>query len=293
MKLALLQERQNGLYRFHGTCVHLSEEEASAGQLAMVEQNLSLLAEAGGAGADIALTSEAINFPGKPAWLGGTDMAQRIIAKTQDRIQEEIAALARSYCMDIVAGLLRVEDGAVMNEAAIFGRDGRRVGCYRKQIPAGDEAEWMVPGSSGLIWESGFGKIGLAICWDAQFPELIRTYARAGAQMLLVPTWGWERSYGRSVAQASGMFAAAAMAVAEDAPIDGVRRSPSQLVAPDGSVLAEAGLCGPELLLCEVPQLGEADARRDARLADLAGWERRFSGMKECGQPSGYNGQVG
>ena len=105
--------------------------------------------------------------------------------------------------------------------------------------------------------------------------------------MLLIPTWGWERSYGRAVAQASGMFAAAAMAVAEDAPIDGVRRAPSQLIAPDGSALAGAGLSGPELLLCEVPSLREADERRDARIADLAGWERRFSGTEECGQTSG------
>jgi len=71
--------------------------------------------------------------------------------------------------------------------------DGRVLGNYRKShIPQGpgyEEKYYFSPGDTGFkVWDTAFGKLGLAICWDQWFPETARVLALMGAEMLLYPT---------------------------------------------------------------------------------------------------------
>ena len=71
--------------------------------------------------------------------------------------------------------------------------DGRLLGVYRKtHIPNAigyQEKEYFSPGDSGFrVWDTAFGRIGVAICWDQWFPETARCLALQGAEVLLFPT---------------------------------------------------------------------------------------------------------
>jgi N-carbamoylputrescine amidase len=82
---------------------------------------------------------------------------------------------------------------ACFNSLAMFDADGRRLGIYRKShIPNGpgyQEKYYFTPGDTGFrVWDTRYGRIGAAICWDQWFPESARIMALMGAELLLYPT---------------------------------------------------------------------------------------------------------
>ncbi|HQZ12220.1 MAG TPA: nitrilase-related carbon-nitrogen hydrolase, partial [Devosia sp.] len=52
------------------------------------------------------------------------------------------------------------------------------------------EDQYLQPGASGVVVDTPWGKMGLAICYDLRFPELFRRYALEGARLMLAPA-GW------------------------------------------------------------------------------------------------------
>jgi N-carbamoylputrescine amidase len=79
------------------------------------------------------------------------------------------------------------------NSIAVFDADGKDLGIYRKShIPDGpgyQEKFFFKPGNTGFrAFETRFGTIGVAICWDQWFPETARALALAGADIVFYPT---------------------------------------------------------------------------------------------------------
>jgi hypothetical protein len=57
--------------------------------------------------------------------------------------------------------------------------------CCRYQ-----EKFYFNPGDTGFkVWDTTFGRIGAAICWDQWFPETARCLALLGAEVRLVEGW--------------------------------------------------------------------------------------------------------
>lgn len=92
-------------------------------------------------------------------------------------------------------------DGVVLhNTAAVFHGDGRLLGQYRKMhLPAnffgasGEVANfekfYFRPGDLGFpVFDLGWGRVGVQICYDRNFPEGFRCLALAGAELIVVPT---------------------------------------------------------------------------------------------------------
>lgn len=80
------------------------------------------------------------------------------------------------------------EDGKLYNRAHVFDR-GQLLGSYRKIhlfTPLGEE-RWFTGGDEPLIVDTDFGRLGIAICYDLRFPELIRYLYRQGAEILVMP----------------------------------------------------------------------------------------------------------
>lgn len=82
---------------------------------------------------------------------------------------------------------------ARFNSLAMIDADGSVLGVYRKShIPDGpgyQEKFYFSPGDSGFrVWQSRYGRIGAAVCWDQWFPETARVLALRGAEVLLYPT---------------------------------------------------------------------------------------------------------
>ncbi len=79
------------------------------------------------------------------------------------------------------------------NSLAVIDANGDLLQNYRKShIPNGpgyQEKHYFAPGDTGFqVWDTRFGKIGVAICWDQWFPEAARVMALKGAELLFYPT---------------------------------------------------------------------------------------------------------
>lgn len=102
-------------------------------------------------------------------------------------------ALARELGVVLPCSFFERAGQAHFNSLAMIDADGRMLGIYRKShIPQGpgyQEKYYFSPGDTGFrVWDTAFGRIGAAICWDQWFPEAARAMALMGAEMLLYPT---------------------------------------------------------------------------------------------------------
>lgn len=105
-----------------------------------------------------------------------------------------MAAAARDAGLYVLAGSLSEQGAKPFNTAVVFGPDGGREAVYRKIHLFGfdgGEAEAFGAGDPvPVVWDSPWGRFGLATCYDLRFPELFRGLIDAGAVGFLVPT-GW------------------------------------------------------------------------------------------------------
>ena len=115
---------------------------------------------------------------------------------------EWLAQLSRRYAVTIVAPSGPARRGAVTwNVARVLTPKGGR-GEARKSIPTPWEREpWGVEGDAGqgpLLFEVDGVPVGLAICYDIEFPLIARRLAEHGAKLILAPSCtetdhGWQR----------------------------------------------------------------------------------------------------
>jgi 5-aminopentanamidase len=82
----------------------------------------------------------------------------------------------------------RGDDGRLYNSAAVFDRTGL-LAVYRKLHLWDREKLLFTAGSAPPpILETRVGRVAVVICYDLEFPELTRSVALAGTQLLVVPT---------------------------------------------------------------------------------------------------------
>jgi len=104
---------------------------------------------------------------------------------------KRLGALAKQVNCYIVAGIYERVGPVIYNTAVLIGRKGELVGTYRKtHLPREEVEGGLTPGDSYPLFQTDFGKIGLLICWDLQFPEPWRALALKGAEVILLPIWG-------------------------------------------------------------------------------------------------------
>jgi formamidase len=158
------------------------------------------------------------------------------------RLTDRICALARQTGKWIIPGSIVERDGdALHNTAIAVSPQGEIAARYRKLFP------WMpyensVPGDEHVTFDiPGVGRFGLAICYDGWVPEIMRTLAWMGAEVVLQPT------YTRTSDRAQELILAQANAITNQmyvvnpniGEIFGTGRS--IVVDPEGRVLAEGG----------------------------------------------------
>lgn len=89
----------------------------------------------------------------------------------------------------VIAGFCELApDGTIHNSAAVLDGDGV-LAVYRKIHLWDEEQRWFTPGSDRApVLDTRHGRIGVAICYDLEFPELTRGLALAGAELIALPT---------------------------------------------------------------------------------------------------------
>ncbi len=232
MKIALLQAQQNELYDFGNPNRRFQLGEARRLQTEMVEQTFGLMEQA--KGCDLIVTTEGINFAGGSEYVDG-EYAD-LVPEMTDPLVSRLGDQARKMKAYLVASLYTRREGRLYSTAFVFDRMGKLASQYDKVHLAGEEQHYLTAGSAFQTIETDFGRFGVCVCWDMQFPEVCRALALMGAGLVVCPTWGWEGIYAHARAYENGIFVAGAMSVPYRASIEGIR-NPSEVVGPQGSVL--------------------------------------------------------
>lgn len=104
-----------------------------------------------------------------------------------------LSALARELEVVLPVSFFERDGQAFFNSMVMIDADGRELGLYRKShIPQGpgyEEKYYFSPGDTGFkVWDTRYGRVGAAICWDQWFPEAARAMALMGAEILFYPS---------------------------------------------------------------------------------------------------------
>ncbi len=227
--------------------------------------------QAAEAGADVVVLPELIT---SGYMFDSTGEALEAAIGTDDAILGDWAAEAVRADLVVVGGFCeRGEDGRVYNSAAVIDASGLRA-VYRKLHLWDREKLVFTPGSAlPPVIDTRVGRIAAMICYDLEFPELTRSVALAGTQLLLVPT-NWplfpapegERPSEVVVGMATARLNRMAVACADRMGLERGQEwtGGTTIVAADGWVAAESR--GPGLLIADV----DLEAALDKHFTELA-----------------------
>jgi len=133
----------------------------------------------GGRGADLIALPE--------TWLGQDGSPESLDGPTVTAM----SALARRHRTYIVCPLDRTEGERRLNSAVLLDRDGAIVGVYDKVYPYWSEFDLRPAvdiGHEVPVYDADFGRVGLSICFDVNFPEVWQRLADQGAEIVVWPS---------------------------------------------------------------------------------------------------------
>lgn len=248
MRIAVVQSKRRLKYDLVSpgdvdaeVCRRSSDKEMAEG--------FALVEHAGKQGAQLIVTIEGFNEsinPRDPRY-NFIEFAEPLDGPVATRF----SALARKYACYIVAGLYTARDGTAYNSAVLYGPDGHIRGIYDKVHQPYNDDQYFTPGDGYPVFETEHGNIAMLICWDMQYPEAPREVALAGADLIAVPTQGWEPIYGYCRAYENSVNLAVAMYVPCGRDLwEGC--DPSCIVDNMGNVVAAASRDGSQAVLADL-----------------------------------------
>ncbi|MBI2929584.1 MAG: carbon-nitrogen hydrolase family protein [Verrucomicrobia bacterium] len=138
--------------------------------------------EEGSKGADLIVLPE--------TWRGQNDKS---LEPLEGPTVQTLSKLAKQHHTYIVTPIDCERDNRRLNTAVVIDRDGRIVGSYDKVFPYWSEYDHkrkVQPSRGAPVLETDFGKLGLAICFDVNVPEVWERLADHGAELVL-----WSSAY--------------------------------------------------------------------------------------------------
>ncbi|MEO9324822.1 nitrilase-related carbon-nitrogen hydrolase [Nocardioides sp. C4-1] len=130
-------------------------------------------------------------FTTEPAWRDHEISQLTRIAEHTDAYVELFTAEAASRDQWILAGthLVATESGGHENVAFLFGPEGQ-VHRHAKTHIFPAEADWDTgEGDELAVYDVDGVTVGIAICYEAEIPEVCTTLTALGAEVLLVPSY--------------------------------------------------------------------------------------------------------
>ncbi len=102
-----------------------------------------------------------------------------------------LAEVARRHHTYIVCPIDRIEGTHRLNTAVLLDRAGGVAGMYNKVFPYWSEFDHrhkVEPGQDAPVFATDFGRLGLSICFDANFPEVWAQLEQGGAELVVWPS---------------------------------------------------------------------------------------------------------
>ena len=177
-------------------------------------------------------------------------------------ISDRFCQLARQIKKWVMPGSIYERAGdAIYNTAFVISPQGEIVARYRKLFPWRPH-EQTTPGQDFCVFDiPDVGRLGLCICYDMWFPEVSRTLAWLGAEVILHPslTYTSDRQVEIVLSQANAIFNQAYFIdINASGPYGGGH---SSIVDPNGRVLQQA--TQPEIILTEILDLDQVTRTRE------------------------------
>lgn len=269
--------------------IALIQQRAGTDRSENLARACTALDEAAARGARLACFAE-LGFerfhPQRQAEGDVAELAEPIPGPTTDTLAERAAALG----IVVVANLFeRADDGRTYDASPVIDADGTLLGVTRMihitDYPCFHERDYYEPGDRGApVYDTAFGRVGVAICYDRHFPEVMRALALEGAELVVVPQAGAVDEWPEGLYEAelrvaafqNGYWTALCNRVGEEESL--TFAGESFVCAPDGTVTARAATLEEEVLVAEVDLQAVADshARRlflpDRRPGLYPGW---------------------
>lgn len=162
-------------------------------------------------------------------------------------IVTKVAKLASKYNLHLLFGLAKKRtNGELSNSAILLDDNGQCLATYDKRYLWDRENEFFVAGKKSCVIDTRFGKLGLMICYDNEFPEVARELAKEGAEIILSPTANMLPNEERQVLQirTRAMDNQCFVACINRTGIEGALHycGNSLVAGPDGEVIGRLGL---------------------------------------------------
>ncbi|MGE4480767.1 carbon-nitrogen hydrolase family protein [Acidocella sp.] len=252
-----------------------------------------LAAEAALAGADLLALPEYAAMVCAGAEIKSPDIEAELlhaVAKA-DEILAELVEMAKRHKLYILGGSLpmRDADGKIRNRAPFIAPSGRLEFQDKQAMTRFEDEEWGVAGGMApKVFETPFGRIGVSICYDSEFPLHMRPQVAAGAKLILVPCctaspagFNRVRLCARARAVENQCYVAVIPLVGEAAwsgSIDvnighAALFTPCDAGFPDDGVAAAGALNEPRLVFAELDFAAIDAVRREGAVLNHRDWE--------------------
>lgn len=185
-------------------------------------------------------------------------------------LTERLCALARKTGKWLVPGSMYEQEGdKLYNTAVVISPMGEIVAKYRKMFPWLPYESGTTPGDQFCVFDiPNVGRFGLCICYDMWFPEVSRTLAWMGVEVILQPTLTTtsDRELELIMCRANALFNQCYFISVNGIGTWGGGRS--TFIDPDGRVLQEAG--ANQTILTEIIDLDHVTRTREYGTLGLA-----------------------
>ncbi len=140
---------------------------------------------------DLIILPEMFNCPYANKYF--TEFAESFPSTTYNFLSET----AKRHSSFVIGGSIPEKEGDhIYNTSVIFDRNGKFVTKHRKahlfdiEIKGKicfKESDTFSKGNDATVFNADFAKIGVAICYDMRFPELVRKMTLMGAEIIVIP----------------------------------------------------------------------------------------------------------
>jgi predicted amidohydrolase len=150
---------------------------------------------AGRAGAELLVLPEYACVELGAALAGGASSDEATELAAMVAAAPAILAAMRAAAMQAGVWLLpgslpmRRADGAIVNRAPLIAPDGRMAFQEKRAMTRFETERWGVTrGADPAVFDTPWGRIGISICYDVEFPKHVRAQVEAGAWLVIAPS---------------------------------------------------------------------------------------------------------
>ncbi|MHB8930110.1 MAG: nitrilase-related carbon-nitrogen hydrolase [Melioribacteraceae bacterium] len=242
--------------------IALVQQKSSSSKEQNIQNGIEVVRKAASSGAKIISFSELAFipfFPQKPSSTKPLEIAESIPGSTTDIFSQ----LAKELNVVIILNLYEKDKDGTYDSSPVIDADGNILGTTRMihitDYACFHEKDFYTPGNNGApVYETKFGKIGVAICYDRHYPEYMRALAINGAEIVFIPQAGAVGEWPEGLYEAemrvaafqNGYFTALCNRVGEEECL--TFSGESFVCNPEGEVITRSGLGTEEILYCDV-----------------------------------------